>query len=120
MAAKTANQPIDISALSIEDLDSLAAQIAERKAQLMQEKRDQVVAQVKELAETSQVPLADVLAELSGKRRKVKRGGSVAPKYRNPSDPTQTWAGRGKKPAWVREHLDAGGSLDELKISDAA
>ncbi|MBK8191490.1 MAG: H-NS histone family protein [Vampirovibrionales bacterium] len=33
---------------------------------------------------------------------KKKRGQStLPPKYRNPSDPTQTWTGRGKAPAWM-------------------
>jgi len=33
---------------------------------------------------------------------KKKRGQStLPPKYRNPSNPEQTWTGRGKAPAWV-------------------
>lgn len=33
---------------------------------------------------------------------KKKRGKStLPPKYRNPSNPEQTWTGRGKPPAWV-------------------
>src|SRR5580692_6138667 len=27
--------------------------------------------------------------------------GSVAPKYRNPDNPAETWAGRGLKPRWL-------------------
>ena len=33
------------------------------------------------------------------KKKRVKS--SRPPKYRNPADPTQTWTGRGKPPAWV-------------------
>lgn len=36
------------------------------------------------------------------KPEKKKRGKStLPPKYRNPDDPTQTWTGRGKPPAWI-------------------
>ncbi|MFN2378169.1 MAG: H-NS family nucleoid-associated regulatory protein [Candidatus Binatia bacterium] len=44
-----------------------------------------------------------------------KPGRAKAPrKYANSHQPDQTWSGRGKRPAWVREHLAGGGSLDEL------
>ena len=42
--------------------------------------------------------------------------GKVAPKYANPQDPTQTWTGRGRKPRWVQEALDAGKTLESLEI----
>lgn len=42
--------------------------------------------------------------------------GKVAPKYANPADPSLTWTGRGRKPRWVQEHLDAGKKLEALEI----
>ncbi len=42
----------------------------------------------------------------------------VRPKYQNPNDPSQTWAGRGTKPRWVIEMLDAGMSIDDLRIRE--
>src|SRR4051812_16548556 len=29
----------------------------------------------------------------------------VRPKYRNPDNPAETWAGRGRKPKWVQDRL---------------
>jgi DNA-binding protein H-NS len=46
--------------------------------------------------------------------------GSVAPKYRNPKDPSQTWAGRGLQPHWVRDALKSGKKLDSLLIAKGA
>src|SRR5688572_32895388 len=40
----------------------------------------------------------------------------VFPKFRNPDDPTQTWAGRGKRPRWVLQQLKSGKRLQELII----
>jgi DNA-binding protein H-NS len=40
----------------------------------------------------------------------------VEPKYRNPTNPSETWAGRGKTPRWVVELLATGASLDEFRI----
>ena len=42
----------------------------------------------------------------------------VHAKYRNPKNPAQTWAGRGKQPQWVRAELGSGKSLDELRIKN--
>jgi DNA-binding protein H-NS len=43
----------------------------------------------------------------------------VHPKFRNPADPLQTWAGRGRTPGWVSKHLASGKSIDELIIAAA-
>jgi len=32
----------------------------------------------------------------------------VSPKYHNPDNPAETWAGRGRKPKWVEEKLSSG------------
>jgi DNA-binding protein H-NS len=46
--------------------------------------------------------------------------GSVAPKYRNPNDPSQTWAGRGLQPLWLRDAIESGKKLDSFLIAKAA
>src|ERR1700733_4574129 len=40
----------------------------------------------------------------------------VFPKYRNPADPAETWAGRGRQPRWVTEQLRSGRKLEDLRI----
>ncbi len=44
----------------------------------------------------------------------------VAPKFHNPLEPSQTWAGRGKQPRWLIELLANGKSMDDLRISETA
>ena len=43
--------------------------------------------------------------------------GPVAPKYRNPENPSETWAGRGLKPRWVVAALKGGHKLEDLLIA---
>jgi DNA-binding protein H-NS len=44
-----------------------------------------------------------------GKSSKSARGyGAVAPKYRNPDNPVETWAGRGLKPRWLTAAIKSG------------
>jgi DNA-binding protein H-NS len=45
---------------------------------------------------------------------------AVAPKYRNPERPSETWAGRGKKPRWLAAQLQSGKRIDDFRISHAA
>lgn len=35
-----------------------------------------------------------------------KPASTVAPKYRNPADASQTWSGRGKPPLWIKDVED--------------
>jgi DNA-binding protein H-NS len=48
---------------------------------------------------------------------KDRRTGSVAPKYWNPDDSTETWAGRGLKPRWLAAAIKAGKRLDDFLIA---
>src|ERR1700688_941714 len=40
----------------------------------------------------------------------------VLPKYRNPDKPSETWAGRGKRPRWLTAKLRSGKKLDDFRI----
>jgi DNA-binding protein H-NS len=40
----------------------------------------------------------------------------VFPKFRNPDDSSQTWAGRGKQPRWLTAQLKSGRRVDEFRI----
>jgi DNA-binding protein H-NS len=40
----------------------------------------------------------------------------VLPKFRNPAEPSQTWAGRGKQPRWLTAQLRSGKRIDDFRI----
>jgi DNA-binding protein H-NS len=40
----------------------------------------------------------------------------VLPKFRNPARPSETWAGRGKRPRWLTTALKRGKRLEDFKI----
>ena len=54
------------------------------------------------------------------KRRKSLKGRKLPPKYRNPKKPSETWAGRGATPLWLRAQLKEGKKLDEFAIGKMA
>src|SRR5260221_13553989 len=46
--------------------------------------------------------------------------GPVAPKYRNPENPSETWAGRGMTPRWLAAAIKAGKKLEHFSIAQKA
>jgi DNA-binding protein H-NS len=57
-------------------------------------------------------------AALQGNERRARRKyPPVLPKYRNPSDPSETWAGRGKQPRWLVTQLKAGKKMNDFLIN---
>jgi len=44
------------------------------------------------------------------------KGRKVAPKYRNPKNRAETWAGRGGMPRWLRAEIKAGKKLESFAI----
>jgi DNA-binding protein H-NS len=58
----------------------------------------------------------------SGRAKVGGRGarGKVAPKYRNPENPGETWAGRGLKPRWLAAAIKSGKKLEDFAISGGA
>ena len=56
------------------------------------------------------------LSELVGSTAKSK-GKVNPPKYRHPENPELTWTGRGRRPDWIQEGLQAGKSLEDFLIA---
>jgi DNA-binding protein H-NS len=48
------------------------------------------------------------------------RRGKVAPKFRNPDNPTEIWSGRGREPLWYKNKLAAGVPEESLRIDRAS
>lgn len=45
---------------------------------------------------------------------------TVLPKYRNPKNESETWAGRGKQPHWLTAQLRSGKKLSDFLIRRAS
>jgi DNA-binding protein H-NS len=41
----------------------------------------------------------------------------VYPKYQNPNEPEETWAGRGKRPRWLTAQIKSGKKLEDFRIT---
>jgi DNA-binding protein H-NS len=100
--------------------------IEKKVRELLSKTQDKAIARIVQIATDNGVTPAQIIEAMKGGKttkvkapRKARQGtgprGKVAPKYRNPANPEQTWTGRGKSPLWVLE-LKKSGTLDSALI----
>ncbi len=103
---------MELSKLTIEELkelmDKTKVELKKRELDEIAKAREEVLA----IAHKIGVPIA----ELIGKRPRAALG-PVAVRYRNPDDASQKWTGRGRKPKWVNDCIEAGKALDDLLVA---
>jgi DNA-binding protein H-NS len=96
---------IELDRLNTDDLWSLHVEVSQLLQQRIQAEKLQLEGRLKLLE-----------APVSGRRPYP----AVPPKYRNPDQPSETWAGRGKQPRWLVAQLRSGKRIDDFKIKKSA
>jgi DNA-binding protein H-NS len=99
---------VELNRMSTNDLWSLHLEISQLLHQRIQQEKLRLEERLK-LLKLSRTPVSD--------RRPYP---PVAPKYRNPDHPSETWAGRGKQPRWLVAQLGSGKRIDDFRIKQAA
>ena len=103
---------IDLENLDIKELKKLRHDIEKAIDTYEQRQRAEARKELEEHAKALGFKLEELISDKSIK--KIKK--PVPAKYQHPENPSITWPGRGRKPKFVLEHLDNGGSLDDLLI----
>ena len=104
---------IDIKNLNNTQLNDLINKAQIRQIELRKEKVVKLREKIHALIKAEGYAFEDIFGSTRGKRRST---GTVAPKYRNPANPEQTWSGRGKRPHWFNDALKAGKKEKDLAI----
>ena len=123
---------IDLNGLSAKELDALIATAKKRRTTLAKRKPiADVRRKLTQLARAEGYTVAELfggaapassnakkgaLAKSARKSTKGYKLGKVAPKYRNPQNPADTWAGRGQQPKWMATQIAAGRKLEDFLI----
>ncbi len=104
---------VDLHSMSLDELKRLQKDVAKAIDDFEARRRREALAAV----EAKASEMGFTLSELTG-ASPVKKGGKdkQPPKYRHPENPAITWSGRGRQPAWIKEGLAAGKSLDDFLI----
>ena len=102
---------LDLAGLSDEQLSGLITSAQSALEGRRAKKQSDFLASIREQALALGLDPVAIAAALAkrGSGNRPRSGGAgagdkraaVKPKYRNPANPSQTWAGRGAKPAWI-------------------
>jgi DNA-binding protein H-NS len=103
---------INLEGFSIPELENLAVRVVVQINNKKEERKRELLEEMEKIAEREGLTLKEVMR--AGQKRKRRQ--PPKQKYRNPDKPSQTWSGRGKKPAWVEKALEQGKSLKDLQI----
>ena|SRR5690349_13321846 len=95
---------INLDAMGTDDLWSLHVKVTELLKQRMQTEKER---------------LEERLEHLDGPSSGHRAYPPVIAKYRNPDQPSETWAGRGKQPRWLVAQLRAGRRVEDFRIKQA-
>ncbi|TWI33333.1 H-NS family nucleoid-associated regulatory protein [Paracoccus sulfuroxidans] len=100
---------IDIDAMSLRELRDMRNKLDKAISTYEERRRREALAAAEHAVREFGFNLSELTGGKAGRSK-------VAPKYAHPEDASLTWTGRGRKPRWIQEHLDAGKSLDDLEI----
>jgi DNA-binding protein H-NS len=106
-------KPHDLKSMSVEELWSLHELVAAALASKIQAETAKLDQRLRQLG------LATVSHNSSKTGRARRPYPLVHAKYRNPAEPSETWAGRGKRPRWLSAQLKSGKRIDDFRIDMA-
>lgn len=79
--------------------------------------RQKALSALEQAARDHGFKLSELISDRQPGKSKTKGGeaeSAVPPAYVNPDNPEQTWSGRGRRPRWVHDALEAGRTLEEM------
>jgi len=105
----------DLAQLTLDELKKVVGDAQKALDARQNAERKEVIAKIHELAASIGVTVT-VEGEKGPVKTSSRKGQKVAPKYKNPQNPTETWTGRGVKPRWLKAFVDAGKKIEEFLI----
>lgn len=109
------SQP-NLDIMSLAELQNLQKKIAVAihafEQRRIAEARKKLEAAARELG----VSLEDVMGGSAKGKTKGRSGSQGVPKFRHPENSALTWTGRGRRPTWFTEAVEAGISEESMKV----
>ena len=99
----------NLEEMSLEELKQLEKDVAKAIKGFEARKRKEALAALEATAGEHGFALSELVG---GTKTKFK----ASPKYRHPENAELTWSGRGRKPQWFNELLEAGRTPEDLEI----
>src|SRR5262245_21112266 len=104
MAAK------DLDRMSLRELQEFELKVQKARASAQERNRMDLRKKIETMVTDAGFKLSDIFGGRGGKGR------TVAAKYANPDDPSETWTGRGRKPRWLTAKIQEGAKMEKFLI----
>lgn len=105
----------DLSKLSVNELEDLQGDIQEIIKQRREEEKAEGIQKIKDIMEQYDLGWHD-FPGLRTRSLNNATARKAAVRYRDPENPGNTWAGRGRKPLWLETALAAGKDLESFRV----
>jgi len=99
----------NLEEMSLEELKQLEKDVTKSIKGFEARKRKEAVAALEATAGKHGFTLSELVDRAKTKSK-------ASPKYQHPENAELTWSGRGRKPRWFNELLEAGRSPEDLEI----
>ena len=108
---------MNLSELSFDQLLQLQSDVEKQIRARQKQETHSLASLVQERAQQIGVSVDEVWASIGKKPAKSSAGkGSVAPKFANPAQPSETWSGRGRRPLWFIDAVNSGHAPEQMQI----
>jgi DNA-binding protein H-NS len=104
----------NLASMSVEAL----LQLRDNVGRILSGKADELQQQLATLGDGSWI--ASNKKRVGRPRGSSLKGKKVAPKYRNPKNRSETWAGRGAMPSWLAAEIKQGKKREDFAINKSA
>lgn len=102
----------DLSGKTIEELMAEKAEVVAKYDEAIEALKAEKIAELRKVATQLGLTSADLFGAGASKTK------AKAPaKYAHPENPELTYSGRGRKPVWLVEYIENGGSEEDLLIN---
>jgi len=116
----TMAEKVNVAKLSPTELANLSKRLDMEMKRRNSGETKRVLAKIRELAASVGMSIGDLAGPKSPRRTTRPTSGRMSkrpPKYVNPRDSSQTWAGTGRQPLWFKDALSSGKNADELRVA---
>jgi DNA-binding protein H-NS len=112
------SRKLNLDAMSVDEMWRLHERIIEVLSERLTSEKRALETRLETLRRDQGVPRLKSEGGATEPRPERRKFPAVSPKYRNPTHPSETWSGRGKRPRWLTAALTAGRTIEEFIISD--
>lgn len=104
----------ELEDMSPAELDELIRDAQKAKAEHDKKQREKAKSEINAVLKEYGLKLEELFPRYGTSKTETAVPGDVV--YRDPSNPSNTWTGKGRKPGWLKEREAAGANIEDFRV----